>query len=111
MDEGRKNELEQYANDIADDMIRVYNRDKDDDNCIVEGFFDEKYIAVYYGNILYINPSGKYYTFWATNQTEEDVNEDSLVWDIIEKKLSMLGIWTEAGEGNALDIYICGGVI
>lgn len=110
MDEGRKNELEQYANDIVDEMIKVYNRDKDDEDCIVEGFYGDKSISVYYGNVLNINPSGKYYTCWTTNQTDEDVDEDTLVWDIIEKKLSMLGIWTEAGEGDALDIYICGGI-
>jgi hypothetical protein len=111
MDEQIEKEIIDNANEIALDMINTFNLNKNDKDWIKEGFFEEeKYISVYYGNILGINPSGKYYTCWTTNQTEEDVNEDSLTWETIEEKLSELNLWVESGEGDALDIFICGNI-
>lgn len=101
-------DLVKSAQETAGDMIDVYNRDKDDTDCIKDSFDDEKYITVYYGNVLDLNPSGKYYMPWCSNQTEEDVDNDTIFWEEVESVLSASDLWVESGEGNALDIFVCG---
>ena len=97
------------AKEEAENMIEAFEASKDDEDCIKDSFNNEQYIAVYYGNILDINPSGKYYTPWAnSNVSEEEAEEDEEFWEEIERVLSEKGLWYESGEGDALDIYICG---
>lgn len=97
------------AKEEAENMIEAFEASKDDKDCIKDNYMDENYIAVYYGNVLDINPSGKYYTPWAnSNVTEEEANEDQEYWEVIESTLSEKGLWYESGEGDALDIFICG---
>ncbi len=45
---------------------------------------------------------------WNRVKTEEDIEEDSFFWEQLENKLSDIGLWYESGEGDALDIFICG---
>ena len=97
-----------YTADIAASMIKAFNKNKDDPDCI-KTEYDMKYIAVYYGNILSIVPSGKYYMPWTTNQTAEEEEADSAFWEEINILLDKQGLWIESGEGDALDLYICGG--
>jgi hypothetical protein len=102
-------DLIKSAQETAGDMISAYESNKDDD-CIKDSFDDEKYIAVYYGNVLDLNPSGKYYMPWTSNQTEDDVDNDTVFWEEVEKVLSASDLWVESGEGDALDIFICGNI-
>lgn len=101
-------DLVKSAQETAQDMISAFESNKDDEDCIKDSFGDEKYIAVYYGNVLDLNPSGKYYAPWTTNQTEQDVDNDQLFWEEVESVLSASGLWVESGEGDALDIFVCG---
>ena len=59
----------------------------------------------YLGWSIYINPSGKYYMPWCSNQTEEDVEEDSKFWEALEKVASKYGGYIQSGEGDPLDTY------
>ena len=59
------------AEETVESMIKAFKASVDDEDCI-----KDDYLAVYYGNILNIQPSGKYYMPWTTNQTEEDVNNN-----------------------------------
>ena len=101
-------EILESVNEHFEAMKETFEKNKDDTDCIKDNFMDENYIAVYYDNILYMSPSGKYYMPWCTNQTEEDIEEDSFFWEQLESKLSDIGLWYESGEGDALDIFICG---
>lgn len=102
-------EIIESARDHASGMISEYEKYKDDKEYLkVDYCDDEGYICVYYGDILYLNPSGKFYTCWTTNQTDDDVENDQLFWDTINEIIEPLGLWVETGEGNACDVMICG---
>lgn len=105
-------EIIESARESALSMIQIFEDYKDDKESIKSGMFeDEKYIAVYYGNILDLNPSGKYYTCWTSNQTDDDVENDSMFWEEVESILSEKGLWAESGEGDDLDVFICGAYV
>ena len=77
-----QDEIIESAKETALSMIEIYNDYKDDKESINVNCEDDKYISVYYGNILDIQPSGKYYMPWCTNQTEEDIDQDSMLWSV-----------------------------
>jgi len=91
-------------------MIEAFNASKDDPDCINNNTnYDEPYISVYYGSILDLTPSGKYYTPFAnSNITEDEADADETYWSELESVLSSHNLWYESGEGDPLDIYICG---
>lgn len=112
MSEMTHDEIMESARDHADGMIREYESVKSDKEYLKSDYCDDdQYICVYYGDILYLNPSGKFYTFWTTNQTDEDVDQDTLFWEEVESILSEKGLWVESGEGDACDIMICGAYV
>jgi len=105
-------EIIESAKDYAKAMIEEYESVKDDKEYLKTDYCeDDQYICVYYGDILYLNPSGKFYTCWTTNQTDDDVEDDQLFWDTINEIIEPLGLWVESGEGNACDIMICGAYV
>ena len=71
------------------------------------GMVDEEYLSVYVGSLLGINPSGKYGTFWTTNQTTFEKAKDSFYWEILDTYADENGVWFEQGEGDPLDTYLC----
>lgn len=104
-----ENEIIESAKSIAEDMINTYEKNKDDEYYLVEGVYSgESYICIYYGNILDIQPSGKFYTMWTTNQSNEDESNDSLFWETVNKIISEKFLWVESGQGDGCDIMICG---
>lgn len=101
------NEIEKLAHMHAVYMRGEYESNKNNDDCIITDFDGNKCVKVYYGNILNIQPSCKYYMPWTTNQSEDDIDEDRLFWETLKSELGN-DLWVESGEGDALDIFICG---
>lgn len=60
---------------------------------------------LYCGSYLSINPSGKYYTCFTSNQTEEDENADTFFWEEVERLFPEGDFFS--GEGDACDCYCC----
>ena len=52
---------------------------------IVEDMFGDKFKGAYLGEIIELNPSGKIYTFWTSNQTKRDVERDTAFWERLER--------------------------
>lgn len=102
-------EIIESAKMHAENMIKEYESCKDDKDYLKSDYCeDDKYICAFYGDILYINPSGKLYTYWTSNQTDQDIEQDRLFWDTINEIIEPLGLWIESGEGDGCDIMICG---
>lgn len=100
-------EIVESAKLHAQNMIEEYEENKFDKDYL-NGGFDGDYVCIYYGSILDMSPSGKYYMPWCSNQTEEDVDNDALFWETLEDELDSVNLWYESGEGDGLDIMICG---
>ncbi len=60
--------------------------------------------AVYLGQM--INPSGKYYMPWTTNQTDEDVDVDTAFWEKMNEEAEAAGYSMTSGEGDPTDSYV-----
>lgn len=61
---------------------------------------------IYIGSVFSIFPSGKYYTFWTSNQTTKDELKDSIFSEMLENKLKSLGLYLTSGEGSPCDLFI-----
>ena len=59
----------------------------------------------YLGSILTLAPSGKFWTFWTTNATDEDRVKDTVWYQMLEEEAQSNHFWTESGEGDACDLY------
>lgn len=57
------------------------------------------------GTVFALAPSGKYYTFWTTNQTEEDETEDEKFYQALNDVAEANGMYIENGEGDPCDIF------
>jgi len=67
-------------------MKDPYNWDKIlNDLDIIEDEMGDKFRGRYLGDLLHLNPSGKIYAFWTTNQTKRDVELDQAYWDRMER--------------------------
>ena len=65
----------------------------------------------YLGSHPNIAPSGKYYTFWTTNQNRSDETRDQVFWECFEKALEDHGMFLgDPDSGDGLDVF-CGMVI
>lgn len=64
---------------------------------------DEGIECKYCGTYMSIQPSGKYYMAFTSNQTEQDVELDEMFWDMVEALIP--AIWFESGEGDPCDVY------
>lgn len=55
------------------------------------------------GSVYAIMPSGKFYTFWTSNQTDEDMARDQIFMECLESIAESHGMWlTEGGEDDHL---------
>ena len=91
------------------DNIQAMLDDPSDDMIVDDEWNDSKYTALYVGSILSIFPSGKYYLPFACSNIE-NVREallDECYQDALNEKLEGLGMWSENGEGNPLDVFSC----
>lgn len=58
------------------------------------------------GTVMVLFPSGKYYTFWTTNQTARDVIRDQAFREALEQVAERYGLHVEAGEACATDVML-----
>jgi hypothetical protein len=62
---------------------------------------------VYLGSVMSLAPSGKFYTFWTTNQTNDDIDRDSRWYTALEAVATKYEGWIESGEGDPTDLFFC----
>jgi hypothetical protein len=62
---------------------------------------------VYLGSVMALTPSGKFYTFWTTNQTSRDVDRDTRWYAALEQVATKYEGWIESGEGDPTDLFFC----
>jgi hypothetical protein len=78
-----------------------------DDRC-VDGCDGGGHVGCYYlGSVMSLAPSGKFYTFWTTNQTARDVERDGAWYAALDAVANKYEGWIEAGEGDPTDLYFC----
>lgn len=67
-----------------------------------DGLFGQFYL----GSILYLTPSGKFYTPWAnSNVTAFDAAKDEIWTEAMEEVFSTHDLYLTGGEGDGLDIF------
>lgn len=86
-------------NELGDIGISVY--------CGMENYGYEPLVraSIYIGSVFSVYPSGKYYTFWTTNQTAEDVRKDEAFQAAMDKLTERYNIILESGEGDPTDLF------
>jgi hypothetical protein len=62
--------------------------------------------SCYIGSILSLAPSGKYYTFWTSNQTAKDVIKDEAFFKALEELADKNDMYLSSGEGDLCDLYL-----
>lgn len=73
---------------------------------VYEDFDGEKRASCYLGSVLSIAPSGKYYTFWTTNQTAKDVIKDEAFFNALDTVAEENAMYVTNGEGDPCDLYV-----
>lgn len=67
-----------------------------------------RYVHQWIGTDFGLTPSGKVYTFWTNNQTEEDVLRDSAWWEALETVAEQNGCFVSSPEWEDGDgVYLC----
>ncbi len=51
-------------------------------------------------------PSGKFYTVWTTNQTEKDLERDSMFCQKAVKELNTIECYLTEGDDDYCDLFI-----
>ena len=64
---------------------------------------DDSMECAYCGTFMFIQPSGKYYMPWTSNQTARDVWADELFWSIVGERLP--GHSFVGGDGDPCDCF------
>ena len=72
-----------------------------------DSYGEDSYHGTYLGTVFAIMPSGKYYTCWTTNQTDDDELKDSIFMEVLEEVASQHGAWVENGENDPCDMFVC----
>lgn len=60
--------------------------------------------ACYLGSIMDLFPSGKYYTFWTSNQTEGDTFQDGIFGEALDTVANEYGLYISSGENDPTDV-------
>jgi hypothetical protein len=69
---------------------------------------DDKYVYLYVGGVCSMVPSGKYYTFWTTNQTRRDETHDAAWWEALEQCCEEFDCFPSQPDGcGGDDIFLC----
>ena len=66
--------------------------------------YDETYHSYYLGSFLSLDPCGKYHHILSENGITKKCER---FWDNLESAASELDMWTESGEGDGLDVFLC----
>ncbi len=68
----------------------------------------DRFVYVWIGTVSGLTPSGKIYTFWTTNQTEEDVERDQAWWEALETVAEQNDCFISCPDGaSGEDICLC----
>jgi hypothetical protein len=70
-----------------------------------EDFEGNKFGTVCIGTVFALAPSGKFYMPWTSNQTNEDIEEDSKFYEALDKVAEENGMYIESGEGDPCDLF------
>ena len=74
-------------------------------NCIVDS--DDNVLGSFYaGSVLSIMPSGKFYTFWTSNQTRSDVTKDECFLSALETVALANDMFIGSSEGDSDSILL-----
>lgn len=68
---------------------------------VYEGELGDKFLGYNLGSVQHLNPSGKIYTFWTTNQTKRDVERDQAYWSRMEHFANKKGFYIFFEYGDA----------
>ncbi len=58
------------------------------------------------GTVMSITPSGKYYTPWTSNVTEEEAERDQAWWKLMEHCSEQFGMYLHSSEGDPCDVLL-----
>lgn len=85
-----------------DDLVKeIEAQEAFDDMC------GNKVKAIYFGSVLSLSPSGKYYMPWASgNVTEKEAEKDEEWFEELEAEAEKRGLYVASGEGDPTDIVI-----
>ncbi len=64
----------------------------------------EPYEAAWVGTTIGVMPSGKIYTAWTSNQTEEDINKDQYYYQALHEVCEAQGVFPDWNDG---DLSLC----
>ena len=87
--------------EIKRELKRIKNSPKNWE--IVEGD-EDNYNSNYLGSYMSLDPCGKYHHFLSPNGVTAKCNR---FWENLEKAANDLNMWTESGEGDPTDVYLC----
>ena len=70
--------------------------------------FDDNIIAsAFIGTVLGLSPSGKFWTWWASSNVDENEMEaDRDYWEVFEELAYESGVYIFNGEGDPCDVFI-----
>ena len=84
-----------------------------DSHCDRSDYYEDdgdgnRYVHQCIGTVFALTPSGKIYTFWTTNQTEEDVLRDEAWWGALETVASEHDCFIGSPDGGDSDgVWLC----
>ncbi len=88
-----KREIKQMLKSFIPDMIET------------ESFMDDdKYLSVYIGSFMSLDPCGRYHHILSPNGITSRCER---FWDNMDECASELNCWIESGEGDPTDIFLC----
>ena len=99
-----------YEDDLIDqykDDIESWDWDKIKSTALqfVEKEEDDYIGRAWLGTVFGLTPSGKVYTFWTSNQTEDDVLKDEIWWDVLAEVAQKYDMFIFNGEGDPCDVF------
>ena len=82
-------------------MKEIESQEAFDDMC------GNKVKAIYFGSVLSLSPSGKFYAPWASgNVTEKEAEKDEEWFEELEAEAEKRGLYIASGEGDPTDLIV-----
>lgn len=90
-------------------IIKWFDDHSDSPDYYEDNGYGDRFVYQWIGTVFGLTPSGKVYTFWTTNQTDEDVIRDSAWWEALEVVADEHGCFIGSPEdcGGGDDIFLC----
>lgn len=103
------NRYEILFNHYKSQIEKEYYWDKIDIQARENCYLDEEgniIASCFVGSVFSINPSGKYWTFWAcSNVTRAEQTKDRAYNEALEEVLEEKGYFLSSGEGDLCDVF------